>query len=296
MLRQRRGSLLFSKGGRAALSLSLVPAVIRFYRTLLLQSCRNGGVIFRYAGARAAAGILPVLLINACPVKPLLMPFFFLLQRDDPDPFIPPQRTPVPGQVADLLALSAPLVPLSHSGVMRLQEALCRRELFRRLDIALERADAAALGCFGGVDRILGSLITAAGGRRALASKEELAHRLQIVLPLFLQILAMQGRADLKLPSRLFSRRRGRELEKKKREFLGFFQSLYPDAIKEARGRIVQENRIRRRQGTLHHLEVLREEYRFRLYISSLELLNRHHIEKNRLAETIERLSWNYDY
>jgi hypothetical protein len=286
-----------------ALSAALVPAVLGLYRNLLYQFYQDVAVIIRYAGSpgritgpRGVVKNLPRLFCRALPAKPLSLPFRFFVERDDPDPFVPPQRTSVPAEVTALLGPPIPLVPLTYPGVIKLQEAICRRELSRCLDLRLDPGDSATvLGRFGGVDRILSSLLTAAGGRRALASREELAHRLKVVLPLFLQILGMQGSVELKFPVRKFRWRKRRQLEKKKRQFLTFSQSLYPQAIEEARGRIVRENRIRRWRGHLHHLEVLREEYRFRLYIGSLDLLPHLEIGKDQLAEAIERLGWNYD-
>jgi hypothetical protein len=187
-----------------------------------------------------------------------------------------PERTPVPEHAAALFTPPLPLVPLTHPGVVRLQEAICRREITRRLDLRIRPEGlGTALGRFGGVDRILASLLTAAGGRRALASCQELSHRLQVVLPIFLRILEMQGSADLKLPERIPRRKR--------KQFLSFPYSLYPDAIEAARGRIIRENRLRRWRGHLHHLEILKEECRFGLYIDSLDLLHRLDIGKDRL-------------
>jgi hypothetical protein len=48
------------------------------------------------------------------------------------------------------------------------------------------------------------------------------------------------------------------------------------------------------------YLELLREEHRFELFLASLKLLEmldrEFFLEKEKVMETQERLSWNYDY
>lgn len=368
MRRQRQVSSLFSKtgprgngafrSGRLAMTLSLAGQSLRLYRLLLRQFYLNQVVIFHFcrysclvvlraSGGRSTAASrgrailrllirrLPGLIAKSLPAAPALLPFQFFLKKNDEEPFIPTPGTPVPEPTVRLLSPPQPLIPLSHRGVIELQEGVCKRELRRRLNISLPEekslpagtsmpaaggssGSAACLGRAGGVDRIISSLLNAAGGKRALVSTEELKHRLEVVLPLFLRVLEMQGAMNSSFTGvtsagevpgnpvrRLFGFRKRRSLEVKKNEFLSFSQSLYPAALEAARGRIIRENRLRLWREKSHHLEVLRENHRFGLYLESLDLLNELYglfpveidpMGKDRLIEAQERLGWNYDY
>jgi hypothetical protein len=198
----------------------------------------------------------------------------FFLEKKDSKPFLPSPGSPVSRATEQLLRPPRPLVPITHPGVRKLQAALAKRELRRRLGIRLSGKDGrsgisqgyqgraphyadegacAVLGSFGGIDCLLSSLLTAAGGRRAMASREELAHRLEMVFPLFLRILGLQKGMDLELPDRrnftknwgkrilwkLMFRRSFGKLEEDKERVLTFSESLYPWALEEARERII---------------------------------------------------------
>jgi hypothetical protein len=279
--------------------------VLQLYRRLLRQWYMDLRVLLRYSGAAGSWGSWLCLLsgsaglfIKALPSGPVKLALRFLFEKGDPDPFIPGERSPVSKEVKQLLLTPQPLIRLKHPRVMALQNAIAGRELDRRLGVssgALEMGTGGELllGSFAGVDRLLSSLLAAAGGREALTSAQELRHRIDTVMPLFLRILSMQ--ADGTRGSLGKGLGRGK-LKKKREQFLTFYRSLYPEALKADRQRIIAENRKRREAELIHRLKAATERFRFRLFTEEAELLHRLEIAEEQLGKTVERLSWNYDY
>lgn len=296
-MRQRRRELLwFSK--------PLALQVLRLYRRLLRQWYLDMKVIYRLSGAagrwRSWLNLLAGsagLFIRALPLRPLETLLSFLFEKGDPDPFIPGDRSPVAEDVKQLLRPTRPLIRLSHPGVMALEKTIVSREMERRLGISREALEGGSggeliLGSFAGVDRLLSSLLTAAGGRGALSSDQELRHRIDTVLPLFLSILGLQAGGTEGTVGRKL---RSWKLKRRREQFLTFDRSLYPEALKKERGRIIAENRKRTERELIHQLKATTEQYRFRLFTGAAEMLHRLEIGEKELGETVERLSWNYD-